>query len=166
MQYSGWGIALRVPVLYGQAVSSKESAINVLLDAVHKAQQAGAKVNMDDWALRYPTNTEDVGRVCVDIAKKYLSAEDKTALPRILQFSSEEKYTKFQVCVVFAEILGVPLEEMVPNKVGNDPKASVQRPYDTHLSTRALKDLGIDVWTQDFASWWYVLHYCSHSYIH
>jgi S-adenosylmethionine synthetase len=60
----GWGIILRVPVLYGQAENPSESAVNVLMDAVWKAQEKDAAVNVDHWALRYPTNTEDVGRVC------------------------------------------------------------------------------------------------------
>ncbi|KAK4237981.1 hypothetical protein C8A03DRAFT_44216 [Achaetomium macrosporum] len=50
--------------------------------------------------------------------------------------------------------MGVPIDRIEPNTEGNDPKASVQRPYDCHLSTRALKDLGIDVSTQDFVGWW------------
>ena len=58
----GWGVVLRVPVLYGEAESPAESAVNVLMDAVWKAQKEAVK--MDHWALRYPTNTEDVGRVC------------------------------------------------------------------------------------------------------
>ena len=60
----GLGVVLRVPVLYGPAESPAESAVNVLMDSVHKAQEDGAKIKMDHWALRYPTNTEDVGRVC------------------------------------------------------------------------------------------------------
>lgn len=59
----GLGLVLRVPVLYGNAEVPAESAVNVLMDAVWKAQQ-GDKVTMEHWALRYPTNTEDVGRVC------------------------------------------------------------------------------------------------------
>lgn len=59
----GWGVVLRVPVLYGEG-EDKESAVNVLMDVVMKAQEKGAKeVQMDHWAIRYPTNTEDVGRV-------------------------------------------------------------------------------------------------------
>ena len=153
----GLGVALRVPVLYGHAASDNESAINVLIDAVYKAQESESPVTMDDWALRYPTNTEDVGRVCVDVAEKYLSTPDaeKAALPRVLQFSSEDRYTKYEVCKVFAEILGLPLDGMVANKKGNDPTpGSVQRPYDTHLSTKELRELGVDVWTQDFVAWW------------
>lgn len=59
----GLGVVLRVPVLYGDAELPSESAVNVLMDAVWKAQQ-GEKVMMEHWALRYPTNTEDIGRVC------------------------------------------------------------------------------------------------------
>lgn len=60
----GLAVVLRVPVLYGKAEMPAESAVNVLMDAVWKAQTEGAKIKMDHWALRYPTNTEDVGRVC------------------------------------------------------------------------------------------------------
>lgn len=62
--------------------------------------------------------------------------------------------TKYEICEIFAEIMGLSLEKMVPNTEGNDPDASVQRPYDCHLSTKALKDMGIDVDTMDFTAWW------------
>ncbi|CZT08494.1 related to methionine adenosyltransferase regulatory beta subunit [Rhynchosporium agropyri] len=150
----GWGVVLRVPVLYGEAGKPAESAVNVLMDVVRKAQEKGANVKMDHWAIRYPTNTEDVGRVLQDVATKYLSTKDKTTLPRVLQFSSEDKMTKYEICEVFAEIMGLPLDGMVANTEGNDPNASVQRPYDCHLSTKTLKDIGIPVTTQDFKGWW------------
>ncbi|TVY37327.1 Methionine adenosyltransferase 2 subunit beta [Lachnellula subtilissima] len=127
----GWGIVLRVPVLYGDAERPAESAVNVLMDSVWKTQEEAAGVKMDHWALRYPTNTEDVGR-----------------------FSSEDKFTKYEICKLFAEIMGLPLDGMIPNTEGNDPNASVQRPYDCHLSSRALKDIGINTATQDFKGWW------------
>ncbi|KAH0541772.1 hypothetical protein FGG08_003794 [Glutinoglossum americanum] len=151
---SGLGVVLRVPVLYGEANESKESAVNVLLDSVWKAQEKDATISMDDWALRYPTNTEDVGRVTKDIATKYLDTADKKNLPKILQFSSEDKFTKYGICQLFAEIMGLPLDGMMANKEGNDPNASVQRPYDCHLSTKALKELEINVGTQNFRDWW------------
>ncbi|KAK3378517.1 hypothetical protein B0H63DRAFT_480156 [Podospora didyma] len=150
----GLGVVLRVPVLYGPAHRPDEAAINVLMDSVLKAQQEGVKIKMDHWALRYPTNTEDVARVCYDIAVRYLEASDRTSLPRVLQFSSEDKYTKYEICKLFGEIMGLPIDRIELNTEGNDPKASVQRPYDCHLSTKALKDLGISVSTQDFTGWW------------
>ncbi|GFP55383.1 hypothetical protein ACSS6W_009304 [Trichoderma asperelloides] len=150
----GLGIVLRVPVLYGHAETPSESAVNVLMDSVWKAQTEGTKIKMDHWALRYPTNTEDIGRVCHDVAVKYLGSGDRKNLPRILQFSSEDKMTKYEICQVFGDIMGLSIANIEPNTEGNDPNASVQRPYDCHLSTRELKNLDIDVSTCDFVSWW------------
>ncbi|KAI9676433.1 MAG: hypothetical protein M1817_000590 [Caeruleum heppii] len=155
---TGLGLVLRVPVLYGKAQEPKESAVNVLMDAVWKASEKSANITMDDWSIRYPTNTEDVARVLLDVTTKYLgSPRDSAAspLPKILQFSSEDRTTKYQICQLFAEIMGLPLEGMKPNQQGNDPNSTgAQRPYDCHLSTRILKDLGIDVQTQPFDAWW------------
>lgn len=152
---SGLGVVLRVPVLYGAAKENSESAVNTLVGSVMKAQDENAGVKMDDWALRYPTNTEDVARVCRDIVIKYLKEKNRLKeLPHILQFSSEDRMTKYEICEKLAQVLGVPMPGMIRNKQGNDPNAGVQRPYDTHLSTKALKDLGIDVRTMDFIAWW------------
>ncbi|KAL8656421.1 MAG: hypothetical protein Q9210_000280 [Variospora velana] len=137
---AGWGITLRVPVLYGHAETSGESAINVLVDAVWKASAKDA---------------QDVARVLVDIATRYLVAgEARVAMPRILQFSSEIRFTKYQMCQLFAEIMGLPLREL--NDTGDDKKAAVPRPYDTHLSTKVLRELSVDVRTVDFRYSWYV----------
>lgn len=150
---TGMGVVLRVPVLYGHAETPAESAVNVLVDAVWKAQEKDAHVSMDDWSLRYPTNTEDVAGVLVDIAARYLVADEaRVAMPKILQFSSEQRYTKFQMCQALAEILGLPLTGMVAQS--GAPAGSAPRPYDTHLSTKALKSLGIDVRTMKFEDWW------------
>ncbi|KAL8419240.1 hypothetical protein RB594_002450 [Gaeumannomyces avenae] len=149
------GVVLRVPVLYGHAETPAESAVNVLMDVLWQAQGDEAKaVKMDHWALRYPTNTEDVGRVCADVAEKYLDTDDSATLPKLLQFSSEDKLTKYEICQLFGEIMGLSSDKIQPNTEGNDPSATVQRPYDCHLGTRELRDLGIDVSTQDFSAWW------------
>ena len=109
---------------------------------------------MDDWSIRYPTNTEDVGRVCVEVASTFLGSQDRTKMQKILQFSSEDRYTKYEICQVLAEVMAMNMGKMEANKEGNDPNAKVQRPYDCHLSTKALQDLGISVQTQDFKAWW------------
>ena len=152
---SALGVVLRVPVLYGKSDDPTESAVNVLMDVLWKSQDKDSRtrISMDDWARRYPTNIEDVARVCVDIATKYLDGE-RDQLPKILQFSSETCFTKYEICQLFAEIMGLSLDGLVADKAGNDPNASVQRPFDTHLSTQALKDIGINVGTQDFKAWW------------
>jgi len=152
---SGLGLVLRVPLLYGPAERNSESAVNVLLDAVTKAQDPNAGVKMDDWAQRFPTNTEDVGRVCSDIAVAYLKRKEEIkSLPKILQFSSEDRMTKYEICEKFAALKGVGIPGMVRNKEGNEPNSPVQRPFNTKLSTKELQNLGVNITTQNFEEWW------------
>ncbi|KAF4511076.1 hypothetical protein G6O67_002909 [Ophiocordyceps sinensis] len=150
----GLAVVLRVPVLYGHAETPAESAVNTLMDSVWKAQTEGARMKMDHWARRFPTNTEDVGRVCRDVAAKYLDAAERQGLPRILQFSSQDAMTKYDICQLFGEVMGLSTAGIEPNTQANDPNASAQRPYDCHLRTEELEQLGIDVSTCDFTAWW------------
>jgi dTDP-4-dehydrorhamnose reductase len=120
------------------------------MDALYKSQKE--KVKMDDWAIRYPTNTADVARVCRDIARLYAEKND---MPRILQFSSEDKMTKYEICEKFSEIMGLPMDGLVRDTDGGKPGADgTVRPYDCHLSSDVLKELGVDVRTVDFVAWW------------
>ena len=152
---TGLGFILRVPLLYGSAAKNSESAVNTLIDVIWKAQDENAGIQMDDWAIRYPTNTEDVARVCRDIVIKCIrEMKQINKLPKILQFSSEDAMTKYQMCERLAEVLGLSLVGMNANNEGDDPKSSVQRPYDAHLSTKTLQDLGIGLNTVDFTAWW------------
>ncbi len=141
-------VVMRVPVLYGPGENG-ESAVNTLMDALYKTEQ----VKMDDWALRYPTNTEDVARVCLDIAK-IANTKRKQDLPKILQFSSEDRMTKYEICQTFGEIMGLPVDHIIADKDGGKPKDGTARPYDCHLDTSELKNLGIDVAAVDFVAWW------------
>lgn len=154
---SGMGVVLRVPVLYGAAEYNGESAVNVILDAVEKSKDPNANIKMDDWARRFPTNTQDVGRVCNDIAVRYIrDKQNLKSLPKILHFSAEEDMTKYEIAQRLAAILGVEIPGMIANKEGNDPNAAVQRPYNTHLSTKVLREVGINVQAMKFDDWWYV----------
>ncbi|KAI8933100.1 hypothetical protein NX059_009743 [Plenodomus lindquistii] len=151
-------VVLRVPVLYGPANEPKDSAVNVLMSQLWASQSlepGQSKIQIDDYALRYPTNTQDVGRVCRDIAKLYLDPLNaERDLPSVLQFSSEDCMTKWQICQKFADIMGLPLDGMEPYKPEEKAADGTVRPYDCHLDTSVLKDLGIDVGTKDFVSWW------------
>ena len=88
------------------------------------------------------------------MAEKYLDTGDRSKLPSTLQFSSEDRTTKYKICELFGEIMGLRTDGIEPNDEGNDPAAAVQRPFDCHLSTKALKGLGIGVHTSDFEAWW------------
>ncbi|TID23130.1 NAD(P)-binding protein [Venturia nashicola] len=160
------GVVLRVPVLYGrpEANDPAPSAVYAIVDAVRKAEklkEGEARVKVDDYGIRFPTATEDVGRVCVDIAKLYSEQAKadpaKKDLPRILQFSSSDKYTKYDMAKVFADILGLPtdkIEAWDPTKDDEEGKSTTVRPYNTQLDTNALKDLGISTASLNFVAWW------------
>ena len=158
-------VVLRVPLLYGHCEKDdpSKSAVHPMVDAIWKAQDIKPgqdKIKVDDYGLRYPTATEDVGRVCHDIAKLYTAPEShgKKGLPRILHFSSEDQYTKYGICKLFAEeILALPIDNIEPHDPTKDPaeaQSTTVRPYNTHLDTSALKELGISVATQNFLAWW------------
>jgi S-adenosylmethionine synthetase len=167
------GVILRVPVLYGPVPPNdrSQSVLNTIVSQIWSNQHptaaaaaAAPKVKMDDWAQRFPTNTQDVARVCADVAALYLreAAAGKTDLPRVLHFSGEERFTKWDMCQLFGEILALPVDGMVPDKPaeeGEGGAAGVQRPYDCHLDTSVLKELGIDVSAVPFETWWYGLFF-------
>jgi S-adenosylmethionine synthetase len=56
--------------------------------------------------------------------------------------------------------MGLPLDNMVPFKPKEQPDDGTVRPYDCHLDTAALQELGINVGTVDFRTWWYVCVLC------
>lgn len=151
-------VVLRVPVLYGSCDEPNESAVNVLMSSLWTAQKLSSedpKIEVDDWALRFPTNTADVGRVCRDVSDFYRSSENQgRELPRILQFSSEDRMTKWQIVQMFADITGLPLDNLKPSKPEDEPSDATVRPYDCHLDTSDLKELGIDISTVGFKEWW------------
>lgn len=151
-------VVLRVPVLYGSCDEPSESAVNVLMSQLWAAQKlspSDPKIQVDDYALRFPTNTEDVGRVCRDISEYYRSTENADRdLPQVLQFSSEEQMTKWQIVQAFAEITGLPLENMEASRPQDQPSDGTVRPFDCHLDTSELKRLGVDVVTVGFREWW------------
>jgi dTDP-4-dehydrorhamnose reductase len=154
------GVILRVPLLYGHCEENEKSksAVHPLIDSIYKASQLGSedpKIKIDDYALRFPTCTEDVGRVLVGISEKYSKQQRDEKLPRVLQFSSEQKYTKWEMTKILADILGLPTDKLEPHDPTKDlAEGATQRPYDSHLDTSILKGLGISVATQDFVGWW------------
>lgn len=67
---------------------------------------------MDNVQARYPTNTADIGRILVQIAERYSSAKDDKSLPHILHISAPERFTKYEMSQIFAEMLSVPMDHL------------------------------------------------------
>ncbi|EKM54409.1 uncharacterized protein PHACADRAFT_258235, partial [Phanerochaete carnosa HHB-10118-sp] len=101
-------IVLRVPVLYGPAPNNSDTAVNILIDIV--SDQSGKTYKMDHYATRYPTNVLDIA----DFLVRLTSLPPTKAIPPILHYSAEEPFTKYEMCLVFAKILGLPHGHIVP----------------------------------------------------
>nr|XP_019013445.1 dTDP-4-dehydrorhamnose reductase [Kwoniella pini CBS 10737]OCF52226.1 dTDP-4-dehydrorhamnose reductase [Kwoniella pini CBS 10737] len=138
---------LRVPILYGDTEYNAESAVNILRDVVE--DQSGKQYKMDAYQVRFPTNVQDVGRVLYD-----LSHLDKP-LPAILHYATPSPaLTKYDMTVIIAKHLNLPIDHIIKdtNKPGPD---ATPRPENTQLSTKALKEVGVDVGEQrSFDEWW------------
>jgi len=143
-------VVLRVPVLYGPASKNSESAINTLLDIVQ--DQSGKQYNMDHYATRYPTNVVDIANFLVRLSTIRLSL-----IPPILHYSALEPYTKFEICLVFSKLLGVPITHVIPDDTEPTGVAAVSRPRDCQLYTRETEGLmegagGLGI--TGFEEWW------------
>ncbi|KAA1472560.1 NAD-P-binding protein, partial [Dentipellis sp. KUC8613] len=143
------GVVLRVPVLYGPAPHNADSAVNILLDVVQ--DQSGKQYKMDHYQTRYPTNVLDIAAFLVRLARLPRTRH----LPPILHYTAPEPFTKYEMCLIFARILGVPHAHIVPDANPPAPGAT-PRPHDTQLYVRETEDLGVEggLGTTGFEEWW------------
>ncbi|KAH9478448.1 Methionine adenosyltransferase 2 subunit beta [Psilocybe cubensis] len=141
-------IVLRVPVLYGPAPQNSDSAINILLDVVQ--DQSGKTYKMDHYATRYPTNVLDIADFLVRLTGL------KKPIPPILHYSSDEPFTKYEICLTFAKILGLPHKHIIPDAEPPSGEGATTRPRDCHLYTKETEDLAVDggLGLSLFEEWW------------
>ncbi|KAM0754366.1 NAD(P)-binding protein [Meredithblackwellia eburnea MCA 4105] len=164
----GTATVFRVPVLYGETLpltNFGESAINILLQVTREVVRGDKSgVGMDDWAIRYPTNVVDIGRVLVDLT--LLSQKSTHQIPPTLHFSHTQPFTKYSICLLFSSLdtslssfgdSDARQKKVVDGmkRVTEGPKeGETKRPRDCRLANTELKKLGIDTSGIDFADWW------------
>ncbi|KAL8286797.1 hypothetical protein RQP46_004325 [Phenoliferia psychrophenolica] len=146
------GTVLRVPVLYGEVERNDESAINILLDITRQAAK-GEKKKMDHWAIRYPTNVADVARVLLSISTLSL-IPSSTSIPQILHFSTQEPYTKYDMCLVLSQLHSPPLAIEMEAVTDGPKEGETVRPRDCHLANTELEKLGVETHGVKFVEWW------------
>lgn len=141
-------VILRVPVLYGPAPQNSDSAVNVLVDVVQ--DQSGRQYKMDHYAIRYPTNVEDIAGFLVR------AIGHRNPLPQVIHYSADEPFTKYEICLVFAKILGLPHDHIIPDANPPTGAGATTRPRDCHLSTTETEELGIEggLGLSLFEEWW------------
>jgi len=145
-------VVLRVPVLYGPAPKNSDSAINALLDVVQ--DQSGKQYTMDHYATRYPTNVVDIAGFLVRLSD--LSVLEKKSLPPIIHYSAAEPFTKYEICLIFSQILSLPHTHIVPAAEAPTGTGATTRPRDCQLYTRETEDLfpDGDLRCGGFEEWW------------
>jgi hypothetical protein len=86
-----------------------------------------------------------------------VATTDSSLIPPILHYSAPEPYTKFEICLVFSKLLGVPITHITPDADEPTGPAAVSRPKDCQLYTRETEDMmegagGLS--TTGFEEWW------------
>jgi len=139
-------IVFRIPILYGPVPKNSDLSVNVLLDIVQ--DQSGTTYTMDHYATRYPTNIIDIANFLVRLTTF------KKIIPPILHYGGDEPFTKYEMCLVFAKILGFPHKHIVPNV--DPPTGGTSRPRNCHLYTRETEDLDVEggLGLCLFEEWW------------
>ena len=119
---------LRVPILFGPTGDWTESAVTLLARKMLDAP-AGASLEMDNWAIRYPTYTVDVAAVLRSLV---LREREGRGLHGIQHWSGDEPYTKYTMARVMASVIGFDPARLQPV---NAPAPGAPRPKDAHLIT-------------------------------
>ncbi len=80
----------------------------------------------------------------------------KRDIPPIVHYSSEEPYTKYEICLVFAKILGLPHRHIIPEENPPTGEGATTRPRDCHLYIKETEDLGLEsgLGLSLFEEWW------------
>jgi S-adenosylmethionine synthetase len=141
-------VVLRVPVLYGPAPKNSDSAINILLDVVQ--DQSGKQYKMDHYATRYPTNVIDIANFLVRLSAL------KGPLPPIIHYSAAEPFTKYEICLIFSQILSLPHAHIIPDAEAPAGTGATTRPRDCQLYTKESEDLRVEggLGCGGFEEWW------------
>ncbi|THH06017.1 hypothetical protein EW145_g4379 [Phellinidium pouzarii] len=129
-------IVLRVPVLYGPAPKNSDTAVNILIDVVE--DQSGKQYKMDHYATRFPTNVVDIAAFLpTGIVPPPPSAPSalQKPIPPVLHYSASEPFTKYEMCLVFAQLLGLSHAHIVADAEVPTGAAAISRPRNCQLNT-------------------------------
>ncbi|XP_005103820.1 methionine adenosyltransferase 2 subunit beta isoform X2 [Aplysia californica] len=132
-QASSENVVLRVPILFGVVEKLDESAVTVLFS---KVKDASKPAEMNHFERRYPTS-------CADLAKAIkVLADNRSKNPDLTGFfhwSGTEMMTKYDMAVAMAEVFGLPTSHIVAD---TKPASGAPRPFDCHLDSSRLEQLG------------------------
>ncbi|RXF02695.1 SDR family oxidoreductase [Pseudoalteromonas sp. PS5] len=128
---------VRVPVLYGEVTTLKESAVTIIAQQLLDSPSA----SHDHWAIRYPTHVDDIALTLNDV----IANPDVTG---IIHISGNQAFTKYEMATIMAQILDVP-SHLVTSRA--TPSGDAKRPKNCALKDTRLLQYGINH-QRDFAT--------------
>lgn len=80
----------------------------------------------------------------------------KRPIPPIVHYSAAEPFTKYEICLIFSKILGLPHGHIIPDAEAPTGAGATTRPRDCQLYTRETEELGVDggLGCSLFEEWW------------
>lgn len=124
---------LRVPILYGEVETLKESAVTVLFS---KVKNTSCEAPMDARQQRFPTHVNDIAYVIRKLSEKRL---EDPSVKGIFHWMNNEVMTKYDMAVTMAKAFGISTDHIVKDTtstLGN-------RPENCQLDCSRIDDLGI-----------------------
>lgn len=129
---------LRLPVLFGPTTDLSESAISVFANTVRDAHVPRV---LDDWQVRVPTYTPDIGATIARVCDALVAGEvPADLLSGIFHYSSDDCLTRFTIAQLIAELVRLPTDHITRDA---NPPPGAPRPRDAKLDCGRLKALGL-----------------------
>ncbi len=132
---------LRIPLLYGPVERLDECSVTELASLLKRREPCA----VDHWARRYPLHVDDVAQAILDIVDARASnpagldaSKAPCGLPVFL-LSGNTAYTKYEMLVIMARILGVDASFARPNPA---PASGAPRPRDCRMDTGLIESFG------------------------
>jgi len=128
------GLVLRIPLLFGAGPTWEASGfiyktVSQILDPTPSS--------LDHAGMRFPTWTKDVAE-----AAAHLLGIEGTG---VYHFSSLKGGTKYEWALELAELAGLSMEHITPNREGSVSRAA--RPKDTQLAVEKIRQTGLTRFT-------------------
>jgi S-adenosylmethionine synthetase len=89
-------------------------------------------------------------------SRSIISTAVNNPIPPILHYSGDEPFTKYEICLTFAKILGLPHKHIIPDAELPTGEGTTTRPRDCQLYTKETEDLGVEggLGLSLFEEWW------------
>ena len=131
---NGQGIIVRVPLLYGEDCSDLNESPALEMMKVHLNDSLTGPKKIDDWALRFPTSTEDIAKV-LKLMLEELLTEDSNMCMGTYHVSSPYGCTKYELLSLQSKLMNISQDvlQMRATKSSGSSSSAAPRPKCTQL---------------------------------